>query len=71
VGLFVKVHQSEPKGPLLFSSQVATWYYQSNHSKVEAIPLSALNTISELAGLSSHYPFFTWTSRREALNTNF
>jgi len=31
-------------------------YYQSNHSKVEAIPLSALlkDTTSELAGLASH-----------------
>jgi len=33
-------------------------YYQSNHSKVEAITLSALpkDTKSELAGLSSHQP---------------
>jgi len=32
--------------------QAATCYYQSNHSKVEAIPLSALpkDTISELTG---------------------
>jgi len=31
---------------------------QSNHLKVEAIPLSALpkDTTSELVGLSSHYP---------------
>jgi len=30
----------------------------SNHSKVEAIPLCALpKDTSELAGLSSHYPF--------------
>jgi len=35
-------------------------YYQSNHSKVEAIPLSALSkeATSELAGLPSHYSFF-------------
>jgi len=35
-------------------SQAATCYYQSNHSKVEAIPLSALpkDITSELAGLS-------------------
>jgi len=34
-------------------------YYQSNHSKVEAIPFSALpkDTTSELAGLSPHYLF--------------
>jgi len=33
--------------------------HQSNHSKVEAIPLSALpkDTTSELAGLSPHQPF--------------
>jgi len=37
----------------------ATCYYQSNHSKIEAIPLSALtkDTTSKLAGLSSHYLF--------------
>jgi len=31
-------------------------YYQSNHSKIEAIPFSALpkDTTSELAGLSPH-----------------
>jgi len=41
--------------------------------KVEAIPLSALpkDTTSELADLPSHYPFFCWTSSREAENTNF
>jgi len=42
------------------SSQAATYcYYQSNHSKVQAIPWSALpkDTTSELAGLSLHYPF--------------
>jgi len=35
-----------------FSSQAATCYYQSNHSKVEAIPLCTLtkDTTSELAG---------------------
>jgi len=34
-------------------------YYQSNHSKVEAILLSAWSkdTTNVLAGLSSHYPF--------------
>jgi len=44
--------------PLRSSSQVATWYYKSNHSKVKAIPFSALpKDTSELFGLSSHYPF--------------
>jgi len=38
------------------SSQTATCYYQSNHSKGEAIQLCVLpkDTISELAHLSSH-----------------
>jgi len=40
-------------------SQAATCYYRSYHSKIEAIPLSALSkdTVSELADLSSRYPF--------------
>jgi len=47
-------------GPFRSLSQAATCYYQSNHSKVDAIPLSALSkdTASELADSSSHYPFF-------------
>jgi len=52
--------QETAKWPLRSSSQAATRYHQSNHSKVEAIPLSALpkDTTSELAGLiSSHFPF--------------
>jgi len=37
-------------------SQAAT--YQSNHSKIKAVPLSALpKNTSKLTGLSSHYPF--------------
>jgi len=45
--------------PFRSSSQAATCYYQSNHSEVEAIPLSTLpkDTTSEPVGLSSHYPF--------------
>jgi len=41
----------------------------SNHSKVEAIPLSALlkDITSELAGLSSHYPFLK--TRRSAFHS--
>jgi len=44
-------------------------YYQSNHSKVEAIPLSALSkdTTRELTGLSLTNPFKCWTSSREAV----
>jgi len=36
--------------------EFATCYYQFNHSKIEAIPLSALpkDTKIELAGLSPH-----------------
>jgi len=44
------------KGPFRSSSQTATCYYQSNRSKVDAIPLSALpkDTTSKLASLSPH-----------------
>jgi len=57
--LFVKVLRTrESEGT--FSSQAATCYYQSNHSKVGAIWLSAFSkdTTSELASLSPHYPFY-------------
>jgi len=56
------------KGPFQSSSQAATCYYQSNHSKVEAIPLSVLpkDTTSKLAGLSSHYPFFMLNVKQES-----
>jgi len=52
----VYLDQETAKVPL---RQAAIYYYQSNLSKVEAIPLSDLpkDTTSELAGLSSHYPF--------------
>jgi len=48
--------QGTANGPFRSSSQTATCYYQFKHSKVEAIPLSALpkNTTSELAGLFPH-----------------
>jgi len=53
--LFVKL----PRPGDSEGSQAATCYYQSNLSKVETIPLSALpkDTTSEFAGLSSHYAF--------------
>jgi len=57
--LFVKIlRPGESKGTLIFKSD-ATSYYHSNHSKAEAIPLSALpkDTTSELAYLFSHFPF--------------
>jgi len=47
------LYKETAKWPFRFSSQAATCYYryQSNHSKVEAIPLSALpkDTTSELS----------------------
>jgi len=48
--------QETAKGPFRSSSQAATCYYQSNYSKVEPIPLSALSkdTTSELADISPH-----------------
>jgi len=48
-------------------------YYQSDHSKVEAIPLSALpkDATSELAGLSPHQPFYMLNVKHRAMNTNF
>jgi len=48
------------KGPFRSSSQAATCYYQSNHSKIEAIPSSALpkDTTSEIASLALQHPFF-------------
>jgi len=51
--------QEAAKWPLRSSSQAAICYYQSNHWKVEAIPLSAFpkDITSEVAGLSAHYPF--------------
>jgi len=67
--------QKTAKWTFQFSSQATTCFYQSNHSKVEAIPLGALpkDATSELAVLSSYYffnagcvsiivfiPFFTW-----------
>jgi len=54
IRLFVKVPRSgDSEVTFRSSSQAATCYYQSNHSKVEAISLSALpkDTTSELAGL--------------------
>jgi len=59
--LFVKI--SRPGGnevTFSSSSQAVSCYKQSNHSKVEAIPLSALpkDTTSEIAGLFfALYPF--------------
>jgi len=52
--------QETEKEPSRSSSQAATCYNQSNHSKVEAIPLSTLpikDTTSDLSICSQHYPF--------------
>jgi len=44
--------QETAKGLFWFSSQAATCNYQSNHAKVETVPLSALpKDTSELGGL--------------------
>jgi len=56
------------------SSQAATCYYQSTHSKVEAIPLSALltkDTISKLTSLFSHYPFDAERQAGKRMNIKF
>jgi len=68
--LFVKV---PAKGLLRSSSQATTCYYQSNHSKVEAFPLSALpkDTTSKLAGLSPHYLFFMLNVKQGSCESNF
>jgi len=53
--LFVKVPRKETaNGPFRSLSQAATCYYQFSHSKLGAIPLSALpkDTTSKLVGLS-------------------
>jgi len=63
--LFVKLPQPGDSEVIFSTSSQATiCYYQSNYSKVEAIPLSALpkDTTSELAGMPAylhtlHYPF--------------
>jgi len=52
--------QETAKGTFRSSSQAATCYYQFNHWKVEAIPLSVLSnkdTIREIDGLTPHYLF--------------
>jgi len=49
----------DSKGAFSVLSRAANCYYQSNRSKKEAIPLSALpkEPTSEFSGLSSLYPF--------------
>jgi len=55
--LFVKVQQpGDSEETFLVFESSYTCYYKSNHSKVKAIPLSALprkDTTNELAGLTS------------------
>jgi len=53
--LFVKIpRQGDSEVIFRSSSQTVTCYYQSNHSKAEAIPLTTLpkDTTSKIAGLS-------------------
>jgi len=54
------------KWPFRSSSQTATCYYQSNHSKVEVIQLSVLpkDATSEHVGLSSHFPLMLNAEKR-------
>jgi len=49
--------QETVKRPFRTASQATTCYYQSNHSNVEATPLSACpkDTTSEISSLSSYY----------------
>jgi len=54
------LNQETAKDLFGLKNQAATCnYHQSNHSKIEAIPLSALpkDITSKLAGLSSHHLF--------------
>jgi len=55
--------QETAKGPFRSLSQAATCYYQSNHSKVETIPLSALPKDRLIFTLSLFY------AERQAGNT--
>jgi len=50
-----------------------TCYYQSNYSRVETIPLSALpkDTTSKLVGLSLHYPFIMLNVKQESCEYQF
>jgi len=64
--------QETAKEPFRSSSQAATCFYQSNHSEVEAIPLSAFvaqghNKRTCRPIFTSHYPFLCWTSSKEAV----
>jgi len=64
LGTLVKdLDQETAKRPFRSSSQAATCYYQSNHSKAEEISLSALpkDTISELPAYLHTDPFNCWT----------
>jgi len=66
--LFVKVPRpGDSEGPFRSSSQAATCYYQFNHSKIEAIPLSALPQQANLPAYLHTNPFKCWTSSREAV----
>jgi len=73
--LFVKVPRSGDS-EVTFSvfESSCHCYYQFNHSKVEAIPFSALPKDTTKANLAAYLhtkPFKCWTSNREAVNTNF
>jgi len=73
--LFVKAPRTgDSKETFLSLSQAAACYYQSDHSKVEAIPLSSLPKYTTKANLPAYLhtiPVLCWTSSREGLNTSF
>jgi len=60
------LNQETAKRPLWFSSEAVTCYFQSNHAKVETIPLSALpkDTTSELAQLTFTLFIFFYAERQ-------
>jgi len=57
--------QETAKGPFRSSSQAATCYYQSNHSKEETIPLSALPKAQQ-ANLPAYSKLTLFNAERQA-----
>jgi len=61
--------QETAKGPFRSSSQAATCYYQSNHSKIEAIPCLAQGHSKRTYRLI--FTLFLINAERQAVNTKF
>jgi len=56
--LFVNVPRpGDSEGTFLVFGQATTCYYQSNHSKVSALPKDTASELDGLRGVSSEYPF--------------